>query len=111
MSTATLPSRLLTPAASTQPAATQQSWKQFFTHWPEGIPRRGVLVDTQSETTLFKSFMLQGDMLLLERTNPDPLGARFILLQFDAVHALKFTDPLKETVLADAGFIGRLSQT
>jgi hypothetical protein len=46
----------------------------------------------------------------LERTNPDPLGTRFIVLTYDAIHLLKLTDPLKESVLTGAGYVGQLAK-
>ena len=89
--------------------APSQSWKDIFTWWPAGIPRRGVLINTLNESTPFKGFMIKDAMLLLERTNPDPLGARFILCAFDTIHSVRFIDPLKESVFTTAGFVGKFS--
>jgi len=88
----------------------QNTWKATFTNWPAGIPRRGILVNSLNESTPFKAFMVKEDTLLLERTNPDSLGARFVLLGFDTINAVKFIDPLKESVFTGAGFVGKLSQ-
>jgi hypothetical protein len=88
----------------------QGVWKELFTKWPAGIPKRGVLVSTLNETTPFKSFMLKGETLLLERTNPDPLGARFIMMGFDAIHMVKLTEPLREEVFTAAGFTGHFAK-
>lgn len=88
----------------------QNPWKALFTNWPAGIPRRGIVVNSLNESLPFKSFMLKDESLLLERTNVDSLGARFILLGFDAVHSVRFVDPLKESVLTTAGFVGKLAE-
>jgi len=88
----------------------QSTWKATFSNWPAGIPKRGVLVNSLNEANPFKSYLLKDDMLLLERTNPDPLGARFILMSFDTINSVKFIDPIKESVLNGAGFVGKLSQ-
>jgi hypothetical protein len=85
-------------------------WREFFLNWPATIPRRGVVLSTLNEPTPFKSFLTKGDLLLLERTNPDAMGARFILISYDAIHMVKFTDPFKETVFTGAGFVGKLAQ-
>ena len=85
-------------------------WREMFEKWPTSIPKRGVLVSTLNETTPFKSFLLKGDLLLLERTNPDPLGARFLLMGFDAIHAVKIPEPIAESVFAAAGFVGHLAK-
>jgi hypothetical protein len=92
------------------PMATGATWKSIFTAWPAGIPRRGVLLSVLNEATPFKGFMLKDDTLLLERTNPDPLGARYILIGFDAINSVKFIDPMKESVFTGAGFVGKFSQ-
>lgn len=85
------------------------TWKATFTEWPPGIPRRGVLVNSLNEAMPFKSFLIRGETLLLERTNPDPLGSRFILLDFASIAAVKFIDPIKESLLNEAGFVGKLA--
>jgi hypothetical protein len=85
-------------------------WRDVFLNWPAPVPRRGVVVSTLNEPIPFKSFLTKGETLLLERTNPDPLGTRFIVLAYDAIHLLKLTDPLKESVLNAAGYSGQLAK-
>lgn len=86
------------------------NWRQVFENWPAAIPKRGVLVSTLNEAMPFKSFMLKDDVLLLERTNPDPLGARFIMMNFSAIHMVKITEPLTEAIFTKAGFVGHLAK-
>jgi hypothetical protein len=88
----------------------QDFWKSTFTNWPPGLPQRGLLVNLLNEATPFKGFMIKGDSLLLERNNPDSLGARYILLAFDSISSVKFIDPIKESIFTTAGFVGKLSQ-
>jgi hypothetical protein len=88
----------------------QSLWKTTFYEWPAGIPRRGVLINSLNESMPFKSFLVREDTLLLERTNPDPLGSRFILLSFDSISSVRFVDPIKESLLNGAGFVGKLAQ-
>lgn len=85
-------------------------WREFFLNWPATLSRRGVVVSTLNEATPFKSFFTKGEMLLLERTNPDAMGGRFVLLSYDAIHMVKFADPFKESVITGAGFVGKLAQ-
>jgi len=85
-------------------------WREFFTKWPANLPKRGLVVTSLNETNPFKSFLIKGELLLLERTNPDPLGSRYILLGFDAIHLVKVIDPLKEDVLTSAGFVGHFAK-
>lgn len=91
-------------------ADSREMWRELFTKWPAAMPKRGVLVSTLNETTPFKSFMLKGETLLLERTNPDPLGARYILIGFDGIHMVKLIDPLREDVFTSAGFTGHFAK-
>jgi hypothetical protein len=86
------------------------TWRDVFKNWPAAIPRRGVLVSALNEPIPFKGFMVKGEMVLLERTNPDPLGSRYILLAFDAIHMLKLIDPLQESVFTAAGFEGKFAK-
>jgi hypothetical protein len=85
-------------------------WREMFLKWPVSIPKRGVLVSILNEATPFKSFLTKGEMLLLERTNPDPMGARFILMSYEAIHMVKIIDPLKEDVFTSAGFAGHYAK-
>ncbi len=85
-------------------------WKSLFTDWPAGIPRRGVVTNSLNEQMPFKSFMVKGDMLFLERSNPDAMGGRFILLNFGGVDSVKLTDPVKEADMTAAGFAGKFAK-
>ncbi|MEO1497686.1 MAG: hypothetical protein AAFV43_11110 [Planctomycetota bacterium] len=62
------------------------------------------------EAMPFKGFMTRGETVLLERTNPDTMGARFILVPFSEIASVKFIDPLKQETFEAAGFRGRLSR-
>ena len=53
--------------------------------------------------------MLAGENVLLERTNPDPLGTRFMILPYRNMAAVKFVDVIKEKVFTSMGFEGHLS--
>jgi hypothetical protein len=86
------------------------TWQEFFCNWPASLPRRGVVLSTLNEPTPFKGFLTRESLVLLERTNPDPMGTRFVLLPYNEIHTVKFVDPLKESAFTSAGFIGKLSQ-
>lgn len=81
-------------------------WKSLFTKWPAAIPRRGIVTNSLNEPMPFKGYMIRGDMLLLERTNPDAMGGRFILLSFAGIDSVKLIDPIKEADMVAAGFEG-----
>ena len=85
-------------------------WKSFFNNWPAGIQHRGILVTVLNEPVPFKGFMIKEDVLLLDRTNPDSLGGRFVLVGFDAINCVKLIDPLRESVFTGAGFVGKFAK-
>jgi hypothetical protein len=85
-------------------------WKGLFNNWPAGIPRRGIVISTLNEPMPFKGFMVKDDVVVLDRTNPDSLGARFILISFEAINCVKLIDPLKESMFASAGFLGKFAK-
>jgi hypothetical protein len=85
-------------------------WKSLFANWPAAVPQRGIVTNTLNEPMPFKGFMMQGDMLLLERTNPDAMGGRFILLNFEGIDSVKLIDPIKETDMIAAGFEGKFAK-
>jgi hypothetical protein len=97
------------PGIADQTMNSTETWKALFSNWPKGIAPKGVLVSTLNESIPFKGFMVKDDMLLLERTNPDPLGARFIFISYDAINCVKLIDPLKESTFTAAGFTGKLT--
>ena len=48
-------------------------------------------------------------MLLLERTVPDAMGGRFLLLGFEVIYSVKFINPLTEATIAESGFVASSS--
>jgi hypothetical protein len=91
--------------------SSSQSWSTFFTQWPNGIARHGIIITTLNDSIPFKSFWIKDGLLLLERNNPDALGGRFVLLGFEAISTVKFTDPLRESVITEAGFVATVSNS
>ncbi|MCA9239207.1 MAG: hypothetical protein KDA37_03365 [Planctomycetales bacterium] len=88
---------------------TTNPYQRLFEGWPEALSRRGVLITSLNEAIAFKGFMVKPDMLLLERQAPDALGARFVMLRYSDIAAVKLTDPLKAESFTPLGFEGRLS--
>jgi hypothetical protein len=83
---------------------TAHNWKSLFIEWPAEFPKGGIIVTTLNETVPFRKFWLKGEMLLLERTVPDATGGRFLLLGYDVISCVKFTNPLSEAAIDGAGF-------
>ncbi len=81
-------------------------WKSFFTNWPAGLARRGYAVTLLNESIPFKGFVVSGEMVAFDRTNPDPVGSRFIVVEFAQIALLKIIDPISAEALAPLGFTG-----
>lgn len=81
-----------------------QIWKNTFTNWPEKLPRRGVLVTSFGEQIPFVKFETSPDLLLLDRTTPDTMGTRQILVGYEEVHAIKITDVVQPKLFRGLGF-------
>jgi hypothetical protein len=92
------------------PMSNAADWKPLFADWPAGVPRRGIVTNSLNEPMPFKGFMIRGDVLLLERTNPDAMGGRYILLNFAGIDSVKLIDPVKESDMAAAGFEGKFAK-
>lgn len=90
--------------------STQNAFKTLFQRWPDSVPRRGIIVNKLGDNCPFKGYMLSNDVILLERTAPDALGARFVMVNFEEIKAVKLVDPLGAEALNSLGFEGRLSQ-
>ncbi len=100
-----MPELAVRPAPlSASSTASPSVWRQFFRDWPEGLPPGGVLVTTYDEQIPFLGYMTGEDMLLLERRNPDTVGARKIVIPYSNIAALKITDVVKQKPFLKAGF-------
>lgn len=80
------------------------SWGDFFSRWPSGVPKRGILVTLFGEQIPFSGFLFRDDILFVERTTPDQLGGRALLLPVDQIAAVKFLDVVKTKSLEVCGF-------
>ena len=72
--------------------------------WPTSLPRKGVAVTAQGEQIVFANFSVSSGCVLLERTTPDAMGGRVILLPIENLAVFKFTDTLSEKAIKDLGF-------
>lgn len=71
-----------------------EAWRSIFENWPESINRQGLVVTTFNEAVPFVDFLISGNILLLERDIPDSYGARKVMVAYDAIQAVKITQPL-----------------
>lgn len=81
-----------------------ETWRALFENWPESVPRDGLLVTNFQEQIPFVNFMISGGILLVERDKPDSYGARKVMIAYDAITAIKFTNTLELAHFQVMGF-------
>lgn len=86
---------------------TAQKWRECFTNWPEKIGRRGVLVTSLGEQIPFNEFMTSESLLLIERTTPDTVGTRKLLVPYETIALLKIIDVVGTEQFFPLGFEGK----
>ena len=80
------------------------SWRMLFESWPEAIPRQGLIVTVFNEQIPFNGFLVSGGIVLLDRDKPDTMGARKVMVAYNAISALKFTNTLELSRFQVMGF-------
>lgn len=72
---------------------TSEAWRSLFENWPAAIPHQGLIVTKFNETLPFVGFLLSDGLLIIERDKPDSYGGRKVIMAYDAIIAVKMTDP------------------
>ncbi|HLJ09925.1 MAG TPA: hypothetical protein VKU82_01990 [Planctomycetaceae bacterium] len=83
---------------------TGEYWRAMFENWPSTVPRRGLVITTFNESIPFITYMMSGGILLLERDRPDTVGARKVMIAYDAISAVKITDVVELANFQALGF-------
>ncbi len=81
-----------------------EAWRSLFENWPESIEREGIVVTMQGESIPFVNYLISGGIVLLERDKPDTLGARKVMLVYEAIAAVKITSPMELARFQVMGF-------
>ena len=80
--------------------------RRIFAEWPVSIPRMGLVVTKFGESIPFASYMLSGELLLIERKTPDAQGARRVIISFEEINAIKILDAVEMARFTAMGFQG-----
>lgn len=81
-----------------------EHWRMLFENWPGSVPRRGLVITTHGESIPFVNYLISGGIVLLERDKPDTMGARKVMLAYDAISAIKITDVVELANFQALGF-------
>jgi len=68
------------------------------------IDRKGIILTSFGESVPFVEFMLNGNLVLLDRGVPDTAGARRVILAMDMIVGIKITDPIEMARFTSMGF-------
>lgn len=79
-------------------------WREYFRNWPADVDRRGILVTNYDEQIPFDGFLTSETMILVDRRAPDTVGARKVLIPYQGILAVKFTDVIKGRSFQAIGF-------
>lgn len=79
-------------------------WREIFATWPTEFRRKGVLLPSFGEAIPFSDFVMNGDLLIVERPTPDQVGARRVAVPLMFIEGLKYTEPLRTEQFLNAGF-------
>lgn len=85
-----------------------EQWKTWFRQWPEKMPRQGVLITIQGDQIPFKGFLAGEEMLLVQRSAPDTVGTRQVLLPYQRIDSIKLTEVVDSKIFSKMGFEGTL---
>src|SRR6185436_14497568 len=69
------------------PMNSGEYWRMLFESWPSTLPRRGLLITTFGEAIPFVGYLLSPGIVLLDRDKPDSLGARKVMVAYEAISA------------------------
>lgn len=72
--------------------------QQLFAEWPAAIERKGTIITSWGDAVPFIDYMLNGDLLLLIRAQPDAHGTRRLIMYLKDVQGIRIVealDPLK----------------
>lgn len=83
---------------------TAEAWRSLFENWPETIPRKGLLVTNFDEQIPFVGYLISGGMVIVERDKPDTFGTRKVIVSYEAINAVKITDPMELARFQVMGF-------
>ena len=78
--------------------------QRIFAQWPSVIPRRGSIVTSFGETVPFVDYLMNGELLLLIRSQPDAQGTRRAIVSTSEIVSIKFQDAIDPERFTTMGF-------
>ncbi len=86
------------------PPANRSDFHRILSEWPVSIERKGIIITSFGESIPFTSYMLSGNLVLLDRGVPDTAGARRVIVAIDSIVGIKITDAIEMARFTAMGF-------
>ena len=78
--------------------------QQSFPEWPAAIDRKGTVITSWGDSVPFIDYMVNGELLLLIRSQPDAHGTRRLILNINDVQGIRITEALDPVKFQAMGF-------
>ncbi len=78
--------------------------QQLFAEWPAAIDRKGTVITSWGDSVPFIDYMVNGELLLLIRSQPDAHGTRRLILNINDVQGIRITEALDPVKFQAMGF-------
>lgn len=82
----------------------QNTWREFFAHWPPAMAPTGVAVTVFDEQIPFVNYSTGEELVVLYRRAPDTIGARAVVIPYANIQALKVTEVIDSGLFHEQGF-------
>ncbi|REJ72280.1 MAG: hypothetical protein DWQ45_05440 [Planctomycetota bacterium] len=83
---------------------TGSDWRAMFENWPADMPRRAIVSTATQDGIALTDFRIAGNLLMMERDRPDSLGSRKVVVAFEAITSVRFTDTGELSRFSAMGF-------
>lgn len=80
------------------------SMQQLLAEWPAAIERKGTIITSWGDSVPFVDYMLNGDLLLLIRSQPDAHGTRRLIMNLKDVNGIRIVEAIDPTRFQAMGF-------
>lgn len=80
------------------------SMHQLFAEWPAAIERKGTVITSWGDSVPFVDYMLNGDLLLLIRSQPDAHGTRRLIMSINDVNGIRIMEAIDPHRFQAMGF-------
>ncbi len=105
------PDESISPSQRGMTMSEVRGFESVLSAWPTSLARRGVAGTVHGESIVFADFSLGHGCVLLQRSTPDSMGAREVIVPLDQLAVVKLTESLSPKSRKELGFESPVRQT